>query len=99
MGKLVFIFLYFFVNRFFCFVVFLPSLLLNARLCFHVIHPHLIIQHKVLFSSHFIFSFLKNKILYNFTCDLRFSFQILELKNGDRHVKKISQKTPKRMVP
>ena len=51
--KLVFIFLFFFVNRFFLYSV-LPSSLLNARLCFHVIYPHLIIQHKVLFSSHFI---------------------------------------------
>ena len=95
MGRL----LFFFVNRFLFFCSFLPSLLLNARLCFHVIHPDLIIQHKVLFSSHFIFSFLKNKILYNFTCDLLFSFQILELKNADWHVKKISQKTRKRLVP
>ena len=57
----VFIFLFFFVNRFvdcFFFVQFLPSLLLNARLRFHVIHPHIIIQHKVSFSSRFISFFL-----------------------------------------
>ena len=41
--KLIFILLFFFVNRFFCLSVqFLPSSLLNVRLCFHVIHPHLI---------------------------------------------------------
>ena len=62
----VFIFLFFFVNRFvdcFFFVQFLPSSLLNARLHFHVIHPHIIIQHKVSFSSLFIsfFLFKKNK--------------------------------------
>ena len=57
----VFIFKILFVNRLYSF---LPSSLLNARLHFHVIHPHLIIQHKVLFSSHFISSFLKNKIKY-----------------------------------
>ena len=61
----VFIFLFFFVNRFVnrsvcCFFLYsvLPSSLLNARLHFHVIHPHLIIQYKVLFSSHFISFFL-----------------------------------------
>ena len=54
-----FIYLFIFVNRFFClFVQFLPSSLLNARLRFHVIHPHLIIQHKVSFSSRFISFFL-----------------------------------------
>ena len=83
MGRLVFIFYFFFVNRFVLYSV-LPSSLLNARLHFHVIHPHLIIQHMVSFSSHFIsfFSFLKNKILYNFTYDLLLSLRISELKCG-----------------
>ena len=57
----VFIFLFFFVNRFVCcFFLYsvLPSSLLNTRLHFHVIYPHLIIQHKVSFSSHFISFFL-----------------------------------------
>ena len=57
----VFIFLFFFVNRFVCcFFLYsvLPSSLLNARLHFHVIHPHLVIQHKVSFSSRFISFFL-----------------------------------------
>ena len=53
--RLVFIFLFFFVNRLYSF---LPSSLVNARLRFHVIHPHLIIQHKVSFSSRFISFFL-----------------------------------------
>ena len=56
----VFIFLFFFINRFDCcfFYSVLPSSLSNARLRFHVIHPHLIIQHKVSFSSRFISFFL-----------------------------------------
>ena len=57
----VFIFLFFFVNRFVCcFFLYsvLLSSLLNARLQFHVIHPHLIIQCKASFSSHFISFFL-----------------------------------------
>ena len=78
MGRLFFIFSFFFVNGFFCLfcTVFLPSSLLNARLHFHVIHPHLIIQHKVSFSSRFIsfFLFLKKKknytILYVTFCFL-----------------------------
>ena len=52
---------------------------------FYVIHPHLIIQHKVSFSSHLVsfhFSFLKNEILYNFTCDFLLSLRISELKCG-----------------
>ena len=57
--RLVFIFLFFFVNRFVFFLYsVLPSLLLNARLRFHVIHPHFIVQHKVSFSSRFISFFL-----------------------------------------
>ena len=56
--RLVFIYLFFFVNRFGFFCTVLASPLLNARLRFHVIHPHLIIQHKVSFSSHFISFFL-----------------------------------------
>ena len=56
--------MFFFVNIVFACTVFLPSSLLNARLYFHVTHPHIIIQHKVSFSSHFIFSFLKNKFLH-----------------------------------
>ena len=54
----VFIFLFFFVNRFLKLYSFLPSSLLNARLHFHVIHPHLIIQHRFrshLVSFHFFF--------------------------------------------
>ena len=81
-----YLFIFFCINFFVCFVVFLPSTLLNARLCFHIIHPHLIIQHKVSFSSRFIFSFLKIN-LYIFTCDLLFSFQRLDL-NADRNAEK-----------
>ena len=85
--RLVFIFLFFFVNRFVLFFLYsvLPSSLLNARLRFHVIHPHLIIQHKVSFSSRFISFFLlkkKKKKLSSFTCDLLLSLRISDLKCG-----------------
>ena len=67
--RLVFIFLFLFVNRFGFFVVFY--------------HHHYSTQGFVLISFHFIFSFLKNKknkILWNFTCDLLLCLQISDLK-------------------
>ena len=42
------------------------------------------------FRSHLV-SFHK---VYNFTCDLLFSFWISELKNADRHVEKYHKKLP-----
>ena len=89
-GRLVFIYLFFFVNRFLCFVQFLP--LLNARLCFHVIHPHLIIQHKVSFSSHFIsFFFLKiNKFIHFYMWSSVFFLEI-GVKCGQK-CRKVAQK-------
>ena len=90
-----FYFLNFFVNRFFClFVQFFTIIIIKCKASFsyHSSSSHYSTQGFILISFHFIFSFLKNKILYNFTCDLLFSFQISELKNVNRHVEKISQK-------
>ena len=58
MGRQVFIFLFFFVNRFLCFVQFFAIIIIKCKASFYVIHPHLIIQHKVSFSSCFISFFL-----------------------------------------
>ena len=43
---------------------------------------HYSTQGFILISFHFILSFLKNKILCNFTCDLLLSLQISDLKCG-----------------
>ena len=100
MGRLVFIFYFVFVNRFEdCFVQCFTIIIIKCKASFscHSSSSHYSTQGFILISFHFIFTFLKNKILYNFTCDL-FSFWISELKwikNVDRHVEKILQKTPK----
>ena len=82
MGRLSFYFLIFFVNRFLCFVQFFTIIIIKCKALFSCLSSssHYSTQGFILISFHFIFSFLKNKILYNFTCDLLFSFWISELK-------------------
>ena len=94
-GKTGFYLFIFFINRFLCFVQFFTIIIIKYKASFscHSSSSHYSIQGFVLILFHLIFSFLKNKILYNFTCDLLFSFQISELKTADRHPEKISQKT------
>ena len=79
--RLVFIFLFFFVNRFFfvqCFTIIIIKC--KASFSCHLSSSHYSTQGFVLISFHFIFSFLKNKILCNFTCDLLLSLPISDLK-------------------
>ena len=78
MGRLVFFFnfflcVFFFVNRF---------IIIKCKASFscHSSSSHYSTQGFVLISFNFIFSFLKNKILFNFTCDLLLSLRISELK-------------------
>ena len=81
MGGLVFIFLLLFVNRFqVCFVQCFTIIIIKCKASFscHSSLFHYSTQVFVLILFHFIFTFLKNKILYNFTCDLLFSFGISE---------------------
>ena len=82
MRRLVFIFYFFFVNRFLCFVQCFTIIIIKCKASFscHLSSSHYSTQGFVLILFHFIFSFLKNKILYNFTCDLLFTFRISELK-------------------
>ena len=92
-----FLFIYFFVNRFqVCFVQCFTIIIIKCKASFscHSSSSYYSTKGIILISFHFIFSFLKNKIVYNFTCDLLFSFRISELKNVDRHTKNISQKLP-----
>ena len=82
MGRLVFIFLFFFVNRFVCFVQCFTIIIIICKASFscHSSSSHYSTQGFVLISFHFIFSFLKNKIFCNLTCDLLLSLRISELK-------------------
>ena len=70
--RLVFIFLFFFVNRFvlFFFVQCFTIIIIKCKASFscHSSSSHYSTQGFILISFHFIFSFLKNKILCNFTC-------------------------------
>ena len=79
----VFIFLFFFVNRFVCcfFCTVFTIIIIKCKASFscHSSSYHYSTQGFVLISFHFIFSFLKNKnnkILCNFTCDLLFCLRI-----------------------
>ena len=54
----------------------------KASFSCHSSSYHYSTQGFVLISFHFIFSFLKNKILCNFTCDLLFCLWISDLKCG-----------------
>ena len=82
MGRLDFSYLIFCVNKFLCFVLFFTIIIIKCKASFscHSSSSHYSTQGFILISLHFIFPFLKNKIVYNFTCDLLFSFQISELK-------------------
>ena len=87
--RLVFIFLIFCVNRFFClFVQFFTIIIITCKASFscHSSSSHYSTQGFVLILFHLIFSFLKIN-LYIFTCDLLFSFWRLEL-NADRNAEK-----------
>ena len=99
MGRLVFS-LFFFVNRFLCFVQFFTIIIIkcNASFSCHSSSSHYSTQGFILISFHFIFSFLKNKILYNFTCDLLFSFQISELKMQTGMQKKYHKRLPSKWL-
>ena len=84
-GKTSFYFFIFFVNRFqVCFVQSFTTIIIKCKASFscHSSSSHYSTQGFVLISFHFIFYFLKNKILYNFTCDLLLSLWISELKCG-----------------
>ena len=78
------------------FVQFFTIIIIKCKASFlcHSSSSHYSMQGFILILFHFIFSFLKNKILYNFTCDLLFSFWISELQNVDRHAEKKSQNLP-----
>ena len=77
MGRLVSYFLIFFVNRFqVCFVQFFTIIIIKCKALFSCHSSSRFCSH--LISFHFFF--LKNKIIHNFTCDLQFSFPIVELK-------------------
>ena len=54
----------------------------KASFSCHSSLSHYSTQGFILISFHFIFSFLKNKILCNFTCDLLLSLRISDLKCG-----------------
>ena len=69
--------LFFFVQ---CFTIIIIKC--KALFSCHSSSSHYSTQGFVLITFHFIFSFLKNKILCNFTCDLLLSFWISELKCG-----------------
>ena len=82
--RLVFIFLFIFCKKI-CLVFFVQCLTIiiikcKASFSCHSSSSHYSAQGFVLILFHFIFSFLKNKILCNFTCDLLLSLQISELK-------------------
>ena len=85
---ILFIYLFIFVNRFFClFVQFFTIIIIKckASFSFHSSSSHYSTQGFVLISFHFIFSFLKNeknKILCNCTCHLLLSLWISDLKCG-----------------
>ena len=76
-----FYFLNFFVNRLYSFFT---IIIIKCKALFscHSSSSHYSTQGFVLISFHFIFSFLKNKILCNFTCDLLLSLRISDLKCG-----------------
>ena len=84
--RLKFLFFYFFfVNRFvYCFflVQCFTIIIIKCKASFscHSSSSHYSTQGFILISFHFIFSFLKNKILCNFRCDLLFCLQISDLK-------------------
>ena len=82
----VFIYFIFFVNRFDCcfFVQCFTIILIKCKASFpcHSSSSHYSTQGFILISFHFIFSFLKNKILCNFTCDLLLCLQISDFKCG-----------------
>ena len=77
-------FLFFFVNRFvdcfFCTVFTIIIIKCKASFSCHSSSYHYSTQGFVLISFHLIFSFLKNNILCNFTCDLLFCLRISDLK-------------------
>ena len=65
---------------FFCTVFTIIIIKCKASFSCHSSSSHYSTQGFVLISFHFIFSFLKNKILCNFTCDLLFCLRISDLK-------------------
>ena len=79
-------FFIFFVNRLFCqnkidcTVFTIIIIKCKASFSCHSSSFHYSTQGFILISFHFIFSFLKNKILCNFTCDLLFLFTDIRLK-------------------
>ena len=81
---------FFFVNRFGFFVQCFTIIIIKCKASFscHSSSSHYSTQGFVLISFHFTFSFLKNKILCNFTCDLLLCLRISDL-NADRHAGKI----------
>ena len=78
--RLVFIFLFFL--KIDCTVFTIIIIKCKASFSCHSSAFHYSTQGFVLISFHFIFSFLKNKILCNFTCDLLFCLRISDLKCG-----------------
>ena len=100
--RLVFIFLFFFVNRFVCFffVQCFTIIIIKCKASFscHSSSSHYSTQGFILISFHFIFSFLKNKILCNFTCDLLLSLRISDLKCRTGMRKKYDKKLPSKWV-
>ena len=82
--RLVFIYLIFFVNRFVFFVQCFTIIIIKCKASFscHSSSSNYSTQGFVLILFHFIFSFLKNKILCNFTCDLLLCLWISNLKCG-----------------
>ena len=99
-GKTSFYFFIFFVKRFqVCFVQCFTIIIIKCKASFSFSSSsHYSIQGFVLISFHFIFSFLKNKIVYNFTCDLLFSFRISELKMQTGMWKKYHKKLPSKWL-
>ena len=84
----------FFVNRFVWFFLYsvLPLIYkCKALFSYHSSSSHYSTQGFILISFHFIFSFLKNRILCNFTCDLLLSLQISDLKCGQACGKNITK--------
>ena len=67
---------------FFCTVFTIIIIKCKDSFSCHSSSYHYSTQGFILISFHFIFSFLKNKILCNFTCDLLFCLRISDLKCG-----------------
>ena len=98
------IYLFIFVNRFFClFVHFFTIIIIKCKASFscHSSSSHYSTQGFILISFHFIFSFLKNKrnkILCNFTCDLLLCLRISDLKCRQACRKNMTKKLPSEWV-